>query len=266
MKKVLLLIFCSIFLYAGLLDFRDISKAQNSYNKGDYKSAISEYKKIKDKDGAAYDLANSYYKAKEYKKALSEYEKVSDPKLKFKKLHNMGNTYANLGKIDEAIKSYEEALKIKKDKDTLYNLNLLKKQKKKYKKQKKKKKQQKKKKKKNNKKNKKSGKNKKKDKNQKKQQNKKNQKKKGNNKKQNNQKSKGEKQKQKQNKNKNKNKKNKNQKKNEKQKQMQKKKKVQPISDMEERKYKKMLNQRGINTLLLPLSTKGEKRNEENPW
>lgn len=263
------MIFCSIFLYAGLLDFRDISKAQNSYNKGDYKSAISEYRKIKDKDGAAYDLANSYYKAKDYKKALSEYKKVSDPKLKFKKLHNMGNTYANLGKIDEAIKSYEEALKIKKDKDTLYNLNLLKKQKKKHKKQnKKKKKQQKKKKKKNSKKNKKSGKNKKKDKNQKKQQNKKNQKKKGNNKKQNKQKTKGEKQKQKQKQNQNKNKKNKN--KNEKQKQMQKqmqkKKKVQPISDMEERKYKKMLNQRGINTLLLPLSTKGEKRNEENPW
>ncbi len=41
---------------------------------------------------------------------------------------------------------------------------------------------------------------------------------------------------------------------------------MQPISDMEERKYKKILNKRGINTLMLPLSTKGEKSDEQNPW
>ncbi len=38
-----------------------------------------------------------------------------------------------------------------------------------------------------------------------------------------------------------------------------------PISDMEERKWQKMLNQKEINTLLLPLK-KGERKNETTPW
>ncbi len=262
MKQLFILVFCAIFLQAGFLDFVDVNHAKKSYENKDYKSAIKNYEKVQGKDGATYDLANSYYKNKNYKKALSEYKKVSDPKLKFQKLHNMGNTYAHLGKIDEAIKSYEDALKIKKDKDTKYNLDLLKKKKKKQ--QQKKNQKKKKKKKKNNKgskkkdkKDKRSGKNQKKDKNQKKSQNKQ--------KKKSGQKSQGEREKQKQNKDKQQ--KQQQKKKDQQKKNMtQKKKKIQPISDMEERKYKKMLNQRGINTLMLPLSTKGEKRNEENPW
>ena len=35
---------------------------------------------------------------------------------------------------------------------------------------------------------------------------------------------------------------------------------------MQEAKYIKMLNKKGINTLLLPLDKKGEKHYEENPW
>jgi Ca-activated chloride channel family protein len=252
MKKLILLVLTAIFLQAGLLDFRDITKAKKSYESKDYKSAISEYKKVQSKDGATYDLANSYYKAKKYKKALSEYKKVTNPNLKFQKLHNMGNTYANLGKIDEAIKSYEDALKIKQDKDTKYNLDLLKKQKKKQHKKKNKKK---------NKKKKKQDKRKnKKNKNQDKQQKGKGSK--------SSKKTKGNRQKQNQNKNKEqKNAKQQNEK-NQKQakKQAMKKKKAQPISDMEERKYKKMLNKRGINTLMLPLSTKGDKEHEKHPW
>ena len=252
MKQLFILVFCAIFLQAGFLDFIDVNHAKSSYEKKDYKSAIKDYKKIQEKDGATYDLANSYYKNKNYKKALDTYKKVSNPKLRFQKLHNMGNTYAHLGKIDEAIKSYEDALKIKKDKDTKYNLDLLKKKKKNQKKKKKKKSNRSPKKK--DKKDKKSGNNQKKGKNKKKPQNEKQHKVSQN--------SRGEREKQ----NQNKDKQQKKQKSQEKKNMTQKKKKVQPISNMEERKYKKMLNQRGINTLMLPLSTKGEKRNEKNPW
>ena len=38
-----------------------------------------------------------------------------------------------------------------------------------------------------------------------------------------------------------------------------------PISNMEERKWQKMLNKRGVNTLMIPLK-KGERNNEKNPW
>ena len=44
------------------------------------------------------------------------------------------------------------------------------------------------------------------------------------------------------------------------------KKKV-PISDMEERKWRKMLNKRGINTLMMELpKSKGDKDENIKPW
>jgi Ca-activated chloride channel family protein len=41
-------------------------------------------------------------------------------------------------------------------------------------------------------------------------------------------------------------------------------KKQPPISNMEERKWQKKLNQRGVNTLMLPIR-KGENK-DEKPW
>jgi Ca-activated chloride channel family protein len=35
---------------------------------------------------------------------------------------------------------------------------------------------------------------------------------------------------------------------------------------MEERKWQKMLNQKGVNTLMLPLNQKGKNSDKENPW
>jgi Ca-activated chloride channel family protein len=40
----------------------------------------------------------------------------------------MGNTYAKLQKIDEAIDSYKAALKLKQDEDAAFNLAMLKQQ------------------------------------------------------------------------------------------------------------------------------------------
>ncbi|VVM18059.1 hypothetical protein BSPWISOXPB_2230 [uncultured Gammaproteobacteria bacterium] len=47
----------------------------------------------------------------------------------FNRLYNMGNTYAKLEKIDEAIDSYKAALKLKQDEDAAFNLAMLKQQK-----------------------------------------------------------------------------------------------------------------------------------------
>ena len=266
--RVVLLLLCTIaFLHAGIFDFLEVDKAHKHYENKDYKTAIKSYKKLESKEGARYDLANSYYKNKQYKKALESYEKITDKNLEFKKLHNLGNTYANLGKIDDAIKSYEAALKIKKDKDTQYNLDLLKKQKKKQ--QKKRKKDQKKKKqnKKQNDKNQKNKKGQKDKKNQNKQKSKKDQNK-NNQKKKNKQKQKQDQQNKNQKKTQNRDKK---KSKPEAKKQQKKQplgniKKAPPISNMEERKYKNMLDNRGVNTLMLPLKSKGDLQNETNPW
>lgn len=252
MRSVIVFLCMFAFLHAGVFDFLDVAKAKKSYENRDYKTAIQAYKKIEDKQGATYDLANSYYKNKEYQKALNKYQKVTDKNLEFQKLYNMGNTYAHLGKIDDAIKSYENALKIKKDKDTQFNLDLLKKQKKKQQKQQKQ-----------------QNKNKKQNKKQDSKQNNqnKNSKSKKQTKKDQQKQTKQEKQKQRPKDQQQNEKQNTSKTKQEKQKPSPRSiKKEPPISDMEERKYQKMLNQRGINTLMLPIKSKGESNHEENPW
>ncbi len=245
MRKFLLIFIISISAFASILDFKYINAAKEAYQNGDYKKAIENYLKVEDKnDKILFNLADSYYKAKEYEKAFRLYSQIKDKDLEFKKLHNMGNTLAHLGKIDEAIRVYEKALKIKEDKDTRFNLELLKKMKK----------------------------------NQKKKQNNKNNKQKQNknNQNKNSNKNNNEKNKKDQNKNgkenskENKNNKQKNQNKGKKDKKPKPKPnpKPAPISNMEVRKYEKMLNKRGVNTLLLPLNTKGERKYENNinPW
>ncbi len=249
MRKFLLIFIISISAFASILDFKYINAAKEAYQNGDYKKAIENYLKVEDKnDKILFNLADSYYKAKEYEKAFRLYREIKDKNLEFKKLHNMGNTLAHLGKIDEAIRAYEKALKIKEDKDTRFNLELLKKMKKNQKKKQ------------NNK-------------NNKQKQNKNNQKnnnKQNKNSNQNNKNKKDQNKSNKENSKENKNNKQKNQNKGKKNKQLKPKPNLKPapISDMEVRKYEKMLNKRGVNTLLLPLNTKGERKYENNinPW
>jgi len=136
MKRFLItLTLLTLFADASLLDFSYLNSAKEAYNKKDYTKAEELYSKV-DSDEARFrfDRADALYRQKKYKEALNEYQTISDKNLEFKKLHNIGNCYANLKKIDEAIKSYEDALKIKEDKDTRFNLELLKKKKKEQKK------------------------------------------------------------------------------------------------------------------------------------
>jgi len=246
MKKTLSIFLLLSFLNASIFDFYYIKEANKAYQNKDYIKASKYYGKI-DNDEARYDLANSLYKQKKYKQALNLYSSINDKKLEFKKLHNMGNCYANMGKIDEAIKSYEKALKIKEDKDTRYNLELLKKKKKQ------------------NQKNNKNNKNKNNKKNSNKtQKNNKNKKQRSHNQQSKNNKDKKEKNQKQTDK---KAKKPKRDKKHSKQKPQNKNPKAKKsLSNMEERKWQKMLNQRGINTLMLPLNSKGDTQHETNPW
>lgn len=273
--RIIYILLISIGLHASLMDFATIQKAKKAYENGDFASSASLYAKIKNSDEARFNEANSLYKQQKYKKALSQYESITDPNLEFEKLANIGNTQAQLKNLDDAIKSYNKALKIKKDKDIEENLELLKKLKKKKEEQKKKQKQKEKDKKK-----------------QKQQKNKNSQDKKNSNSKENKDKQ-DNKDKQKSDKKEN------NQQKSDKkdpnkqkqpktpkkdQKQESKKdsggtnqksnkdknttKQAVPISDIEERKWQKQLNKKGVQTLLIPLNSKIKRssNNENNNW
>ncbi|HBN57702.1 MAG TPA: hypothetical protein DHV73_05645 [Gammaproteobacteria bacterium] len=127
MKLILLLLF-SINVQAGLFDFVSIYQANKAYENKDYQLAAEKFDDINN-DAARLNQANSLYKQGLYKQALKKYQSVKREDLAFDRLYNSGNAYAKSGKINEAIDSYEKALKLQKDKDALFNLELLKKQK-----------------------------------------------------------------------------------------------------------------------------------------
>jgi len=128
----ILILFITTQAYSSsIFDWYYIKKANEFYQAKDYNKSYKFYSKI-DNDQAKFDAANSLYKSGQYKKALELYKQIKDKHLKAKVLYNEGNCLVKLLKIDEAIKKYEEVLKISpNDKDAKYNLELLKKQKKK---------------------------------------------------------------------------------------------------------------------------------------
>jgi Ca-activated chloride channel family protein len=257
MIQRLLILSLPIALSASLLDFRLLNQAQEAYQEGNYTATLNAYKQIDNKsDEIRYDQANSHYKLGAYDQALKLYKSIKKPQLTFRKWHNMGNCYAQLGRLDEGINAYEEALKIQEDKDTRFNLELLKKRKKEQEQKRKDKNQQ--------------NKNQNKKDQDQKQQNKNQKENKDQDQKQQNQKDKNQQKKdqkdQEQKQQNQKDQKEKNQQEKNRQPSAQQPIKKEPISDRELRKYQKMLDRRGINTLMLPLKTKGEQNEELKPW
>jgi len=127
--KLIFLLFISINVQAGLFDFFNIHQANKAYQDKDYKKAATQFSKIDHNDAARLNQANSLYKQGLYKQALIKYQGIKQEDLAFDRLYNSGNAYAKSGKINESINSYEAALKLKKDDDALFNLELLKNQK-----------------------------------------------------------------------------------------------------------------------------------------
>ena len=116
-------------LHAGVMDFRTLSEAKTAYEKGDYAKASEYYGELGDKnDAARYNYADALYQQKKYKEAAEIFSQIASPALKQKALHNLGNSLARSGKTGDALKAYEAALKLGEDEDTRYNLDLLKKQ------------------------------------------------------------------------------------------------------------------------------------------
>jgi len=131
LKRVIpvLVLFLGVHSNAGILDWHYLNEAKSAYQKGDYQKSVELYKKV-NSDEAKFNEADSLYKMKKYKEALKVYNEIKDNKLKEKVEYNKGNCYAKMNKIDEAINSYKNALKLNpNDKDAKYNLELLEKKK-----------------------------------------------------------------------------------------------------------------------------------------
>jgi Ca-activated chloride channel family protein len=128
MKTFIFILLFSSNSFAGLFDFFNIYQAENAYKDKNYSLAGDKFS-VFDNDESILNHANSLYKQGLFKQALEKYKTIKQSDLAFDRLYNSGNAYAKSGKINEAIDSYKEALKLKKDDDALFNLEMLKKQK-----------------------------------------------------------------------------------------------------------------------------------------
>ena len=77
----------------------DNQEALNSYQRGKYKDAVNQFNDDTWK-------ASSLYKSGDYEGALNAFKNIPGPE----SLYNQGNALAKLGKLEDAIKKYEQAL------------------------------------------------------------------------------------------------------------------------------------------------------------
>lgn len=114
-------------LQASILDFKTIKEANKAYLNNEYEKASKEYEQIGKSEQRDYNLANSLYKSGNYKDAIDLYKeiKTEDKDLNFQRLHNLANSYVKNKDLENAKKNYEKALKIKNDPETKENLDLV---------------------------------------------------------------------------------------------------------------------------------------------
>ncbi len=129
MRVAYILIFITSIINASITSYFDEQRAKDAYAKKSYKVASKNYQELA-KSGeqkAIYNYANTLYKDSNYSAAIKQYKRVNQDNLKPKALYNMGNAYAYSGKLKEAIKAYEESLKLKESQATKHNLEEVKK-------------------------------------------------------------------------------------------------------------------------------------------
>ena len=121
--------------HAGVLDFMELDAAKEAYEAKDYNKSSQTYeryaKKTNNSDGY-YNAGNSLYKQKKYDEAIKSYEKATfdDASKEAKKYANIGNALVKQMKpesLEQAVKSYEKSLELADDGNTRENLEAVKK-------------------------------------------------------------------------------------------------------------------------------------------
>lgn len=116
-----------------------IREGNNLFNGNKFEKSEVEYRKALDKDNSSFEakfnLADALYKQKKYDEALDVFNSIKEFEKDKNNLahvfHNIGNTYLAQKKNDEAINAYKESLRLNPNsKETKYNLEWARQQKK----------------------------------------------------------------------------------------------------------------------------------------
>jgi len=115
---------------ASLFDFYHLKEANKNFQHKHYHQAALEFTQLSPSVKSYYNIASAYYKAGEYKNALRYFTRIktSDRSIKQAIFYDIANCAVQLKKYDEAKEYYIKALALGYDSDALYNLNLLRKQ------------------------------------------------------------------------------------------------------------------------------------------
>jgi Ca-activated chloride channel family protein len=113
-------------------DVSTINKGVDKYDKQKYTDAEVDFRKVVEGSPnnfeANFNLGDSYYKQKKYEDAIKSYDNAlkntTSDNSKAKVYHNIGNALLKSNKIQESVDAYKNALKLNpNDDDTKYNLS-----------------------------------------------------------------------------------------------------------------------------------------------
>jgi Ca-activated chloride channel family protein len=142
-RYLMLSFFTVLFLFSNAQQERKyIRQGNREYNKAvidsthtdttRYQKAETDYRKALDKDpnnwNGIYNLANSLYRQRKFEDATKQYMAATGMENKDKMevamaFHNLGNTYLESNKLNEAVEAYKSALRNNpSDLETKYNL------------------------------------------------------------------------------------------------------------------------------------------------
>ncbi|NBP67354.1 MAG: tetratricopeptide repeat-containing protein [Cytophagia bacterium] len=138
--KVLLFFVASLFIFTDPGKISKIntlkSEARKAFNAGDYQTAVSKYKMLKDslvvnEDEINLNLAHAYYQLKDSAQAISAYQEIassSDNTIRSKANQQLGIIHNQQGKFEEALNNFKQAIKADPNNmDARYNYEMLKK-------------------------------------------------------------------------------------------------------------------------------------------
>jgi Ca-activated chloride channel family protein len=113
-----LLLFALLPLDSGYASPNSAYEGNRAYDRGDWNTSISIFEGLLKNDPTDHSvkeaLADSYFMGKEYDKAAALYEDLGkstgDVPAQFRAKYNLGNTYLEKNRLQESIRSYNEAL------------------------------------------------------------------------------------------------------------------------------------------------------------
>ena len=125
MRMLLTWVLLVVMAQAGWLESWHRYQGQQAIGRHRWKQALEAYRQIDHPDDATrYTMANLHYRLGQYAQAMALYAGVHDPKLAYRRLHNLGNCAMQTGDIARAVALYQAALRLYPSQRSRHNLAL----------------------------------------------------------------------------------------------------------------------------------------------